>query len=76
MAKKNIKAKKTNIEFVNDFMNYCPTGALGQCFLIDAVTKVAELAAKNRIPDNGLIHPDAWQATAKAWLAAYKENYE
>ena len=66
---------KTNKEFINDFIDFCPTGALGQVFLLDAVCKVAKLAAEKRIPDNGFISPAAWQATAKAWLAAYERNY-
>lgn len=60
---------ETNEEFVVRIMNFCPYGVLIQGMVIEALRHYAENASKdeNRMSDNSLIHPDAWQGCAK-WL--------
>lgn len=66
MARK--ATRETNEEFIARVMNYgCPTGALIQPFIIEALTQYAARCSVEPIPENGLIDPEAWMETAQ-WL--------
>ena len=71
MARK--ATRETNEEFIVRIMNYgCPTGALIQPFIIEALTQYSARCSVEPIPENGLIDPEAWMETAH-WL---KEELE
>jgi hypothetical protein len=60
--------RKTNIEIVNDIMNFSRYGALAQVFVMDALLKMSEAVAKSTpkdYPKNNFIHPEAWIGVAK-----------
>lgn len=69
--------RKTNIERVEDFMNY---QALGQVFVIDAITKLATQIVDNQAkllaswPKDHIIDPIAWIMTAQAWLKTVEKG--
>jgi len=72
--------RKTNTEIVTEFMDFCPTGALGQMFVIDALRKfsdkiVAEEAQVLEQMANGFVDGAAWVATAKALKAHLDAAY-
>jgi hypothetical protein len=69
----------TNIKLVTDYMNHCPTGALGQAFVIEAITRYAKQTTTHTETvraqmKDGLIRADAWIRTAEAWLEHLKNN--
>lgn len=66
--------QETNTEFIVRIMNFgCPTGALVQPFIIEAITRYAAECAVTPIPDNGLIDPEAWMETAH-WVKSELER--
>jgi len=68
------KRWETNTEFVTRIMQVgCPTGALVQPFIIEAIRRYAAEYAVNPIPENGLISPDAWMETAQ-WSSSELEK--
>lgn len=62
--------RKSNTAFVKQLMEFSPYGALAQLFIIDAITKHAELMsqmdadAAEKSGNWGLISPHAWKAVA------------
>jgi hypothetical protein len=75
--------RKTNTEIVTEFMDFCPTGAMGQMFVIDALRKLSDkiIAEEQEVLEqmaNGFVDGASWVATAKALKAhlddAYKSN--
>lgn len=62
---------KTNVERINDFMEY--GSPLNQAFVIYAVRTIAEAVVKDKkalkaaMKDHP-INPEAWIACAEAWL--------
>lgn len=69
------KAKReTNTEFITRVMEFgCPTGALIQPFIIEAISVAAHRFSKDPIMDGGLIDPEAWMETAQ-WLKSELEK--
>ena len=69
-----MQRRETNVEFVTRIMEYgCPTGALVQPFIIEAIRRYAAECAVNPIPENGLISPEAWMETAQ-WITSELEK--
>lgn len=67
MKRKQPRAE-TNEEFIVRIMNFgCPTGALIQPFIIEALAKYCDLIKDTELTANGLVEPQAWKDTA-AWL--------
>tara|TARA_R100000008_G_C3534471_1_gene141172 strand:+ start:96 stop:413 length:318 start_codon:yes stop_codon:yes gene_type:complete len=71
---------QTNDEFMHYLMTSgsCPTGAMSQCFIIDAVAKHAERVVDNADEcrekmKNSFIHPESWIATAQ-WIKETMDN--
>lgn len=59
----------TNIEKITSIMEYSKFGALAQMFVMDAVSKFANLVANTPIEElesmrNGLISPEGWRDVA------------
>lgn len=67
----------TNVDFVKYIMEYAPTGALSQVFVISALDvysrNVLE-ATKENWPMNSFIDFDAWQRTAKFILESIDQR--
>ena len=62
------------VEFMKHLLTSgsCPTGAMSQCFIIDAIIKHADRVVDNadecrETMKNSFIHPEGWIATAK-WI--------
>lgn len=58
---------ETNMELIEDLMNYSPMGGLCQGFIIEAIRYYSEKVAAQPVPeDNGesYINPVAWHAIA------------
>jgi hypothetical protein len=53
--------KMTNDKFIKSLSDAHP---LASIFIIDAIYKLAQQAAKERLPDNHIICADAWQQCA------------
>lgn len=69
-----MKKHETNTEFVTRIMNFgCPTGALVQPFIIEAISVAAHRFSKDPIMDGGLIDPEAWMETAQ-WVKSELER--
>jgi tRNA G37 N-methylase TrmD len=67
-----------NVEMLTQFMNY--GSELNQIFVIDAVTRLAELVVENeeqtlKHMEGGLIHGPAWVQCAKDFLKQSEEFY-
>lgn len=58
--------RKTNAQVVRDLMENSKHGALAQMFVIDALTKHAEMVseADPKLFVNSLVHPQAWIGVA------------
>ena len=59
----------TNVEKITQIMEYSEFGALAQMFVMDAVSKFANLVANTPIEElesmrNGLISPEGWRGVA------------
>lgn len=68
------KKVETNVQFIERIMTQgCPTGALIQPFIIEALRRYAEAYAETPIPENDLLSPEAWTKTAQ-WLKSELEK--
>ena len=58
---------KTNTDFIVELMEYSPTGAIAQAFILEAVSRYAKTvaAADPAKLDTGIISGEAWVATAE-----------
>lgn len=68
------KPDETNVERINKYITY--GSPMNQLFVIDAVSKLAELVVKdeNVVREqmkDGCVNPEAWIAAAKEWLAIF-----
>ena len=66
MPKKN----ETNIEFVTRIMDFAPTGAMSQMFVIDALGKIANKIVEDaegvkKAMEGGFVDGAAWVKTAE-----------
>lgn len=69
-----MKKHETNTEFITRIMEHgCPTGALVQPFIIEAISVAAHRFSKDPIMDGGFIDPEAWMETAQ-WLKSELEK--
>lgn len=61
--------RETNIELVTRLMDYCPTGALAQPFILHAIEMYCQLVAETDTAQmsNGLFSGEVWKETG-AWL--------
>lgn len=73
--------RKTNVQLVKQLMEHSKSGALMQAFVIEAISKYADLCieqVKERGPESfstGLLHGPSWVSTAVEAQAWVKENY-
>jgi len=71
---------ETNEEFIQRIMTVgCPTGALVQVFVIDALEKYAMFVTSSQIPTwgaDGIIEKQAWIDTAAWVLKEIQQKYE
>lgn len=59
---------KTNVQIVNEIMNYSMYGALSQIFVMDALAKFSEAVIASDpadYPANSMISAEAWIGVAK-----------
>jgi hypothetical protein len=65
-------SNETNTEFVERIMEFSPTGAVSQMFIMDAIVAKAKYwaddASYESWPSDHFITKEAWQATAKFML--------
>lgn len=68
---------ESNDEFLARVMNWgCPTGALIQPFIIEALIRYSkEVAASEKEWDNGLIDHASWKATGVWLLGELEKKY-
>lgn len=69
--------RKTNIQVVNQMMEFSQHGALAQLFILQAIEKYADacIAAKPEEMENGFISGVAWQGVAKDLKRQLNEHY-
>lgn len=69
--------RETNVEFVRRVMEVgCPTGAMIQPFVIEALTRYAdEVLASGEAWNNGLIDHTVWRETAAFLKAELDKKY-
>jgi hypothetical protein len=51
----------TNVKFIKSLGDAHP---LAEMFIIEAIAQYAERCAEHRLPEDCIIHPDAWQQCA------------
>lgn len=64
-----LRQRETNVEFVTRIMEFCPHGALGQAFVMEALDAYCQLVkdAPPGIFDNGLLAEGVWLRVGE-WL--------
>lgn len=62
-----MKKPETNVEFVTRLMEFSPTGALSQMFIIAAIDNYSKAVAEDPPIEHSLINGEAWKRTAE-WL--------
>ena len=73
--------RKTNTDCIVELMEFSPTGAIAQAFILEAIRRYAKAvaAADPAKLDTGYISGEAWVATAKHIVkelrAQYGEDY-
>lgn len=72
--------RETNVEFITRLMEYAPTGALSQIFIIDALDKwsqrvIADEASIVGAMEGGIVSGEAWVRTAKYIQAELRRKY-
>lgn len=65
--------RETNQQFVARLMK---GGPMVEVMIIEAVAKYADAASVNRLPEDSIVNPDAWQKTAKGIKAACDERFK
>jgi hypothetical protein len=71
-----LKRSATNVDLVVELMNYCPYGALGQAFIIEAITHYCkQVKTANPIGPGHLINSEAWHGMAQDYLQRIEEFY-
>lgn len=67
---------ETNAEFMDRIMNFCPTGALVQAFVLEALRRYAEQVADPavNIQDTPLLSGKAWKRTG-VWVLDQVEKH-
>ena len=74
-ARKKI-SRRTNIQFVNDMMNYSNYGALKQAFILEAIREYANKHVLNEDAwDNGFVDATTWKGIAEEICEEYIEHY-
>lgn len=69
------KRRETNEEFIVRIMNFgCPTGALIQAFIMEALARYCVEVQKASFPDTPLLSGEAWKATG-AWLQSQLDEH-
>lgn len=63
---------QTNVELVTQYMEFSRTGALTQCFVIEALDKWSAITLNNQDKlrvsmRDSMINPEAWIAAAAEW---------
>ena len=66
----------SNSDFMAWLMEYSPTGALAQMFIMTAVNAYAKASLEhNTCPKDDLISPDAWKRTAQTISDLFDERH-
>lgn len=74
-------SRETNVEFVTRLMEFSPTGALSQAFIIEAIGRYADECVKHAdevvasVDKQGFISGKAWLRTAEFIAAESKAKY-
>jgi hypothetical protein len=68
------RKRETNEEFMKRIMTFCPTGAMSQMFIMDAIAQHADRVSTAPPVEHPLIDGDAWKRTA-TWIAAELEAH-
>lgn len=70
--------RETNTEFITRIMEVgCPTGALIQPFVIEALTRYAQQVAESpAIADTALLSGEAWKETGEWLLSEINKRYD
>jgi hypothetical protein len=68
--------RKTNVEFLNDLMEYSKYGSLTQGFIILAIQRYSEFVRDNPLPKEHFISSIAWSGIADEILSKLKEQYD
>lgn len=63
-AEENAPKRETNVEFLTRIMEHCPTGALAQVFVLDAIDKLSKTVVNDPPIDHPLIDGEEWKRTA------------
>lgn len=76
-----LKTRKSNVEIITEFMEFCPTGAMGQMFIIDALTKYSNHVLQNERQAleemaGGFIPGEVWVATARSLKRHLDDAYK
>ena len=73
---------QTNVEFVEEIMEFSKAGAMMQMFVIEALGKWADIIAnmdieelKEQFGDYSIVCPESWQATAKELQEKLNDKY-
>lgn len=62
-----MKKPETNIDFVKRLMNYSPTGAMSQMFIIAAIDNYSKAIAEAPPMEHPMINGEAWKRTGE-WI--------
>lgn len=65
----------TNIQCVMNMMQCSAYGAIAQLVIMTAIEKYCLIACEERLPENGMINPDAWQGAAKEIIEKLNIHY-
>ncbi len=72
----NIKKDDTNVELVTTYMEF--GSPINQCFVIDALTKQAQLVIENKEEllkqPQSFINMEVWIKSAEDWLECIKKR--
>lgn len=70
-----LRQRETNVEFMTRLMEYCPQGAIGQAFIIEALTHYCTVIreASDAECENGLLAPGLWKRVG-SWMQSEIDN--
>ena len=72
-----MSTRKTNTDCIVELMEFSPTGALAQAFILEAIKRYARAvaAADPAKLDSDLLSGEAWVATAKYIVKELRAQY-
>lgn len=67
--------RETNEELIIRMMNFSPTGALSQAFIIEAISRYADqVASAESVPDSPFLSGKAWKHTGE-WIKSQVDSH-